>query len=59
MLNLIANTIDWMKAHPILATITIYLSLCLIDLFVPLATNRGSWWNILSWMLRTICLIGG
>ena len=56
MLNCIANIIDWIKAHPILALITIYFALCLINLFAPLATSRGSWWNILSWMLQLICL---
>ena len=57
MLNCIANIIDWIKAHPILATIIIYFALCLINLFAPLATNRGSWWNILFWMLRLICIL--
>lgn len=55
--NFIINILEWIIKHPILTIIIIYSIACIINLFAPLATNRGSWWNILFWMLRLVSSI--
>ena len=49
------NLLEWAFAHPILALTLVYAFACAIDLFAPVGTNRGSWWNIAFWTLRLIC----
>ena len=51
--------LEWVCEHPFLALIyslvIIYLVACGIDLFAPIETSRGSWWNIFAQILRLVC----
>ena len=40
----------------ILALILVYAIACVLDLVLPIDTNRGSWWNIACWFLNLICI---
>ena len=40
----------------ILALILVYAIACVLDLVLPIDTNRGSWWNIAYWFLDLICI---
>jgi hypothetical protein len=59
MIDYIEYLLDWICEHPIKAVISalaiIYLTACAIDLFAPIATNRGSWWNIFYQIFKAIC----
>ena len=52
----LADFIAWAIEHPILALILVYTVICMIDLFAPMDTSRGSWWNLYAWVLRLMCL---
>lgn len=39
----------------ILAVLAVYCVACLVDLFAPIGTDRGSWWNILFHIANFIC----
>ena len=40
----------------ILTCILVYAIACVLDLVLPIDTNRGSWWNIAYWFLDLICI---
>ena len=58
-MNYLADLLDWIFEHPIKAILSalaiIYITACAIDLFAPIATSRGSWWNIFYRILLAVC----
>lgn len=50
-----ADILEWILDHPILALVIIYALACTIDLLAPVY-DRGSWWNIAYWLLRLVCI---
>ena len=39
----------------LICAVAVYLLACCIDLFAPIDTNRGSWWNVFYHILLSIC----